>query len=134
METIMSYRMGEIPRGFLKSALGRSLGVQGADAQKLGLYLLANPYLDSRGSYGLPLKAVTQHTGIRMQRVKKLLHTLRALGFCRYDFEKEWVSVPLVGDIYDRWGLGATASLCLVRDVFDSMAFTTNERGENRNA
>jgi len=119
MQTILSYTMKEIPSSFFKSALGRSLGVHGADAQKLGFYLLANPYLDSEGSYALPLKAVTQHTGIRTQRVKKLLHTLRAFGFCRYDFEKEWVSVPLVGDIYERWKLGATAALCLTRDVFE---------------
>ena len=90
--------MSEVSPRFLKSALGRSLGVQGADAQKLGLYLLANPYLELGGNYPLPLKAVTQHTAIRKQRIKKLLHILRQVGFCRYDFEKQSVFVPLVND------------------------------------
>lgn len=100
MSELLSYEMREIPRSFFKSVLGLSLGVHGADAQKLGFYLLANPYLDSEGSYALPLKAMAQHTGIRTRRVKKLLQTLRAFGFCCYDFEKEWVSVPLVAVIY----------------------------------
>lgn len=112
MQIQMSYTMGETPSRFIHSALGRSLGVHGADAQKLGLYLLANPYLDTRGAYALPLKAVARHTGIRTQRVKKLLQTLRALGFCCYDFEKEWVSVPLVGDVYG-FGLGSVCDSLL---------------------
>lgn len=101
MQDILSYAIREVPSRFLTSALGRSLGVHGADTQKLGLYLLANPYLDPQGDYALPLKAMTRHTGIRVQRLKKLLHTLRAVGFCRYDVEKEWVSVPLLENIYD---------------------------------
>lgn len=100
MQAILSYATCDVPSRFLTSALGRSLGVHGADAQKLGFYLLANPYLDPRGDYALPLKAMTRDTKIQPRRVKKLLCTLRAVGFCRYDLEKEWVSVPLLREIY----------------------------------
>ena len=103
METCVGYERGQLPSRFLKSPLGRSLSIFGVDAQKLGLYLLANPYLDIQGTYALPLKAITQQTAIRTQRVKKLLRTLRHIGFCRYDFESEQVSVPLVQDIYATW-------------------------------
>lgn len=100
-----SFTTAQIPKSFLKSRMGRQLGVHGRQAQLLGMYLLCNPYLHTSGHYALPLTAVIEHTGIAREALYTLLLQLTALGFCEYDWEAEWVYVPLVTQIYTAlWG------------------------------
>lgn len=93
-----------VPSDCMLHSVGRHLGTRDPAVQGVALYLLSSPLLHRSGHYALPQTALLAHLNRVSEKIEAILEQLNTGGFCTYDFETEWVTVPLVKQIYTALG------------------------------
>lgn len=83
---------GKITPGIWTGKTGRQLR-KNPDAQITALYLMTSPHANMIGLYYCPVAYIMADTGLSEEGASKGLQRLCELGFCKYDWESEWVWV-----------------------------------------
>ena len=79
--------------GFWTGVTGKEIRKLGLECQIVALYLISAPNANALGLYYLPLPTAAHETGLTIEKVRKSLERLRAIGFCEYDVKSEFVFV-----------------------------------------
>lgn len=83
---------------FWISKQAREIRKLGAHAQLVAIYLMSCPSSTMIGIYYLPINLIAHETGIPFDEVVCILKGLSELGYCRYDFDMEYVWVVDMAD------------------------------------
>jgi DNA-binding transcriptional regulator YdaS (Cro superfamily) len=72
---------------------GRAIRKMGLSTQLMALYLMTSPHATMLGIYYAPIAYIAHDTGIHPNKVLSILQQLKAIDFCSYDEESEYVWV-----------------------------------------
>jgi len=76
---------------------GRKIKKIGIEAQLVSIYLLTNPHANMIGIYYLPTAFIAHEVGLNEDVTTQSITKLCALGYCDYDFDREYVWVREMG-------------------------------------
>jgi hypothetical protein len=77
---------------------GLAIRKLGTEAQTIALYLMTCPNSNILGVYYLPIVLVAHETSISFEKVSTILQDFCEIGFCCYDYEREYVWVIDMAD------------------------------------
>lgn len=90
---MINYTGRAIPYIFFRSKIAKKIKEIGIEAQLLSNMMMMTEFSKDIGVYYYPVSLMSAETGLSIQKTKKALHCLCAIGFCDYDYEAEYVWV-----------------------------------------